>query len=124
MALNSASKRVAGLLYCSINGVTLPAKGNFTVGMGTPKRTEVIGSDGIHGYKEEAQAPFIEGTITNRAGLNVKQLLTAEDATITLQLPGGKTYVLREAWQAGDGNINMDEGEISVKFVGMSMDET
>jgi hypothetical protein len=123
VATNSKSLRVAGTLFLAVNGTSIPAKGNFSVGFGSEKKTAVIGVSGIHGFKGETQVPFIEGTITNRSGLDVKALLAIEDATITLQFQGGKTLVLRQAWHAGDGTLNADEGEIAVRFEGLSLEE-
>lgn len=124
MALNTASQRVAGTLYLAINGVTLALKGQFTAGYGVEQKTEVMGLDGFHGYKGEARAAFIQGTITNKSDLNVKQLLAAENVTVTAQFQGGKTLTLRNAFQAGPGELNGDEGELVVKFVGPQLEET
>lgn len=123
MATASKSNRVAGTLSLAVNGTTLSAKGSFSVGYGVEKKTAVIGVSGVHGFKAESQVAFIEGTITNRSSLNVKQLLALESATITLQFNGGKTLVLRDAWQAGEGTLNADEGELSVRFEGLALEE-
>lgn len=123
MAINSDSKRVAGTLYLAVNGTTLPAKGSFQVGYGEEKKEAVVGVSGVHGYKAMAQVAFIEGVITNRADLDVKALLRVENATITLEFRGGKTLVLRDAWFAGDGVLNADEGELQVRFEGLALEE-
>jgi hypothetical protein len=123
MATGTKSNRVAGTLYLAVNGTTLPAKGNFSVGYGLEKKTAVIGVSGVQGYKGESQVAFIEGTITNRSDLDVKALLQVEGATITLQFQGGKTLVLRDAWQAADGTLNADEGELPIRFEGTVLEE-
>lgn len=123
MALNSKSSRVAGSTFIAINGTTLAVKSNVKIGMGVEKRTVVLGQDGIHGFKGEFQVPFIEFTATNRNDLDLKALLASENNTVTAQQPGGKTYALRGAWQAGDGEVNLDEGEITLRFEGLSIDE-
>jgi len=56
-------ERVGGIIRFSIDGVQYRAKGNFSYMIGNPKREAVVGSDGVHGYKETPQALFIEGTI-------------------------------------------------------------
>lgn len=123
MALNSKSLRVAGAVFFAVNGVGLSAKANMELGYGVEQRTAVVGMDGVHGYKAEFQVAFIQVTITNRADLDVKQLLNAEDVTVTAQALGGKTWVLRNAWQAGPGVLNMDEGEIVLRFEGLALEE-
>ncbi len=123
MALNAKSNRVAGTTFVSYNGKTLAVKGSVSIGMGTEKKSAVIGEDGIHGYKGEHQVPFIEVTVTNRNDLNLKELINIEGATVTAQQPGGKTYALRDAWCAADGVVNLSEGELVLRFEGLSIDE-
>lgn len=123
MATNTNSNRVAGTLYLAVNGTTLPAKGNYQVGYGAEKKEAVVGVSGVQGYKAMAQVAFIEGTITNRSNLDVKALLAIEGATVTLEFKGGKTLVLRDAWFAGEGVLNADEGELQVRFEGLALEE-
>ncbi len=122
MALNSKSARVAGTTFVAVNGKTLAVKGEITVGMGKEKREAVIGLDGVHGYKGMHQIPFIEVKVTNRNDLDLAQIIGVEGATVTASQPGGKTYALRDAWQAGDGTVNLDEGELTLRFEGLSID--
>jgi hypothetical protein len=46
-----------------------------------------------------------------------------KDATITLELANSKVIVLREAWNAAEGTGNTGEGNIPVRFEGMSAEE-
>jgi hypothetical protein len=66
-----ADQRRAGLLQLKVNGEIQDAKGEFTYDLGQPKRTAIIGADGVHGYMEEPQVAFIEGKITDRGTLDV-----------------------------------------------------
>lgn len=115
--------RRAGTLQLKVNGVMHNAKGTFTYGLGTPKRETIMGPDGVHGYKEEHQAPFIEGAITDRGDLEVRKLFEIDGALVTLELANGKGFVLSDAWYAGDGTVSTDEGEIQVRFEGRSAQE-
>ncbi len=119
MAIN----RRAGVLYLLINGVQHDAKGSFTYNLGAPKRDALVGHDRVHGYKELPQVPMIEGEITDSATLKVRDLLNIEEATIHLKLANGKSFILRQAWYAGDGNVQSEEANIEVKFQGMSGEE-
>ena len=117
------SQRRGGIISLKINGALYDAKGNFTYNIGAPKRDGIVGSDGVHGFKETPQVSFIEGEITDRSSLSLETLLNAEDATITLELANGKVIMLRDAWYAGEGTGNTDEGNIGVRFEGASGEE-
>ena len=118
-----ADQRRAGLIQLQRNGEIDDAKGSFTYNLGRPKRDGIIGSDGVHGYKEMPQIPFIEGAITDRGTLNMAGLVEGRDLTITLTLGNGKMIVLRDAWFAGDGNATTEEGEITVRWEGINAEE-
>lgn len=115
--------RVGGIIEVKANGELYSAKGSFTYNLGKPKRDAVIGSDGVHGYKELPQSPFIEGAITDNEDLSLEGLVLLKDATVTLTLANGKVVVLREAYYSADGNVTTEEGEIAVRFDGMAADE-
>lgn len=117
------SKRLAGLLELAINGTLYQAKGNFTYDLGIPKREAIVGADRVHGYKEMAKTPFIEGEITDASDLNLASFFQIEGATVTLKLANGKTVMLREAWYAGDGKAQTEEANIEARFEGMSAEE-
>ncbi|MNL24958.1 Phage tail tube protein [compost metagenome] len=119
----AGKNRIGGLIALKINGDMYFAKGSFTYNLGKPKKEGVVGSDRVHGYKEVPQIPFIEGEITDRNELNLEDLLTLEDATVTLELANGKVIMLREGWYAGEGTGNTDEGNIALRIEGMSAEE-
>ena len=118
-----ANQRVAGLIQLQTNGEVLRAKGAFTYNLGKPKREAVIGSDGVHGFKEVPQVAFIEGAITDVGDLNLASLATLRDATVNLKIGNGKMVVLNAAWYAGEGTGNTEEGEIGVRWEGTSAEE-
>lgn len=117
------SQRKGGIIQFQANGVSYDAKGNFTYNIGRPKREAIVGADGVHGFKETPQPSFIEGEITDRASLDLEALVKLKDATVTLGLANGKTVVLRDAWYAGEGTGNTDEGNIGVRFESGEGDE-
>ena len=118
-----AKNRVGGIIELKINGTVHSAKGNFTYNIGRPVREAVIGADTVHGFKETPQAAFIEGEITDNADLSLEDLVTTEDATVYLRLANSKIIVLRQAWFAGEGTGNTEEGNIAVRFEGKSGEE-
>lgn len=117
------NQRRGGIIYVKVDGQLYSAKGNFTYNIGKPKRDAIIGADAVHGFKETPQVPFIEGEFTDSPTMSLEALVTTENATVTLELAVGKTIVIREAWYAGEGTGNTDEGNIGVRFEGISGEE-
>ncbi len=116
-------KAITGTCYVAINGEQLEAFGDWKVHMGTPKREELMGHNGVQGYKEEQQAPYFEGSVRKTSNLDLKALFNARDITATLEANDGTSYVLRDAFAASDGEWSTEEGDVPVKFVGVTMDE-
>lgn len=118
-----ANQRRAGLIQLQVNGEVYDAKGSFSYNLGRVKRDGIVGSDGVHGYKETPQIPFIEGAITDRGSLDVAALVNGTDLTVTLTLGNGKVIVLRDAWFAGEGTASSEEAEIPVRWEGANAEE-
>ena len=110
------SRRVGGIIFVKVDGEQYDAKGDFTYNLGRPKRDPVIGSDGVHGFRETPQVAFIEGEITDRGTLDLDALVTIEGATVTLELANGKVISLKDSWYASEGTGNTGEGNIAVRF--------
>lgn len=117
------AQRVAGLIQFKVDGVVYAAKGNFSYNLGRPKRDAIVGSDGVHGYKETPQVGFIEGAITDLGNLDLDALVTVRDSAVTLELGNGKLISLGDAWFAGEGTASSEEGEIAVRFEANSAEE-
>lgn len=113
----------AGKILIKANAVRYRAKGDFTYNLGVDKKTMIAGTDGVHGYKTETVIPFIEGVITDGDDLDVKALIGITDALVELELANGKTIALRGAVFAADADISTGEGEIPVRFEGLSCEE-
>lgn len=108
--------RRAGIIHVKADGQVVEAKGNFSYGLGKPKREAIIGADKVHGYKETNQVSYIEGATTDSVDLDLAALLEQDDVTITLELNNGKVITLSEAWFAGEGKASTEEGEIEVRW--------
>lgn len=113
--MNDKNRR-AGILWLHVDGVRIEAKGTFTVNPGIPKRDAIIGADGIHGYKETPQTAYVEGALTDHVDLDTAALRRATNATVTLQLNNGKTWILEDAWYASEGSMTTDESELGVRY--------
>ena len=117
------SRAIGGLIQVKVDGVLYSAKGAFDYDIGGVKREGVVGHDAVHGFKALPKVPYIEGTITDNAELSLSALKAIEGATVTLDLANGKTIVLNDAWYAGEGQGNTEEGEIDFRFEGMNGEE-
>ena len=115
--------RIGGTIFIKVDGEQYRAKGDWDYNIGVGKREGVAGSDGVHGYKETPQVPYIEGAITDGSDISMTKLLSIKDATVTLELANGKVIVLNKAWFAGEGKGNTGEGEIDARFEGVTADE-
>ena len=115
-----ANNRVAGVAYFKVDGKQFSAKGSFTHNITPTTREGVSGQDGTHGYKEMPKVPYIEGTITTVEGFDMEALHEIDDATVTLECANNTAVMLRNAWYAGDGEVNTEEGETGVRFEGLS----
>ncbi len=111
---------VGGTISVRANGELLRSKGAFTYGLGTPKREAVVG-DGVLGYTEQDQVPYIEGKVVDSLEFDFVKLASLKDATVTVELKTGKSLMLTGAWFAGDGSGDSESGELSVRFDGTDM---
>lgn len=110
------SQRRAGLIQITVDGALQDAKGNFTYNLGRPKREAVVGADGVHGYMEKAQVAFIEGEITDRGTLDLAAFVNASNVSVHLALGNDKVVSMGNAWFAGEGTGNTEEGNIAVRW--------
>lgn len=113
---NGTNNRRAGRIYFKVDGTQYDAKGKFSYNLGLDKREAIVGADGVHGYKSTPQVAHVEGAITDSADLDLANFQGADNVTVTLELANGKIIVLSNAWFAGEGKVECEEGEIEVRF--------
>ena len=109
---------MAGVLSFELNGERHRIKGHATYNLGKPVKEEIVGADGVHGYKVTHQAARVELTSSDHADLNLEDLLDFE-GTANLHLANGKVITLQEAFFAAEGDVNTEESEITIKVVGL-----
>lgn len=117
------AKRIAGIAYVYVDGRTLPLRGGFTVSPSALERTGIAGQDYVHGFSEVPRVPFIEGDISTTDEVSTEALEAITEATVTAELANGKTYVLSEAWCKAAFEINTRDGQVRVRFEGVSCNE-
>jgi hypothetical protein len=116
--------RIAGIFYFKFNGIQYSARGNWSYNLGQLKAESVLDAGGKRiGLKETPQVPFIEGEITSTGDLDLKTLLTARGGTGTLELANGKTVVITNADQVGEGTAQTDDSNVPVRFEGDECEE-
>lgn len=113
---------IGGTAYLKVDGVQYMSRGNWKYNFGMPTRSTVFDGNSAVGYTEAPQEPSIEGDMTVPAILDVATLVTLDDVTITLELENGNIVTLRNAWYAGDGTVDVNEGMMPAKFVGKSLE--
>lgn len=112
-----ASRAFGGIIELQVNGVQFLCKGNFTANLGLPKREDVVGSSPeSSGYKETNQLASIEGEITDQPDFSIASLVQLRNQTVVMKMFNGKAIVLDDAWFSGEGTVQTEEGNISVKF--------
>lgn len=115
------TNQVTGRCYVSLNGKRLASKEGAKLGFGAVERTAVTGDIGVLGYQEKTAVPYIECVIAHKGDTSLKELADVTDASIAFETDTGKTYMLRNAWTAKQ--VELDKGEVSLRFEGMSCEE-
>ena len=113
-----------GTIVLLIDGVQYSLAGDFTLNPGVDKKDEVIGPDGSVGEKVTPQAAVLEGMVRDTDGLDVKALLGLRNVSVTAQLANGKGWVLPNAFNSSDGNMNIAEGFVSANPAARSRNRT
>ncbi len=116
-------KAIGGTAYLKIDGDQKTLGGSWSVSPTEKVKTGVTGLSGPAGYTEAHRIPYMEGSLIDNGGLSIKQLEAITEATITLELVNGKTYVGYEMYLAGEPSHDTNTGEVSVRFEGKKIDE-
>lgn len=118
-----AARAIAGTAYIKVDGAQYALRGNLTVSIASVEREGIAGQDGTHGFKEMPRVPFIQCDVSDGADVSIKDITDMKDVTVTAELINGKSYVLRNAWVADAVEIDSAEGQMTIKWEGMSGDE-
>lgn len=110
------AQRRLGIKQLMIDGEVMDVKGGVAYSLGGDKRESVMGVDRLHGQKVTRIPAYIEFTLTDRQGLDLKALVAKNDSTITCDLELGKTIKLGHAAYTGEGKVTGEESEIEAKF--------
>jgi hypothetical protein len=78
----------------------------------------------VHGYQELPRVPFIEGDISTMPGLLLNELAQQANITVVAQLANGMQYSLNNAVCKGAFDNNTRDGQVRVRWEGVSCQET
>lgn len=121
MALST--KRTAGVRGLIVAGERYSVVGEGEYNVGGDQREAVSGEAGVVGTKTTTRIPFVKVSAFVEGDRSVRQMVDANGATVILELKNGKGIVLRDAWWAGDGNVNASEGTVEARFEGIAAEE-
>lgn len=110
--------RRAGKINVIVDGVPYDAIGSFTWNLGKDQREALVGANAHHGYKVMPQVAFIEGEIRDEGSLDWETVVEIKNATVTLELANGKRILLEDAYYAGEGTGNTEEGNLPLRLEG------
>ena len=93
--------------------------GAFTFSVGGLKREAKLSSSGVAGFIAKPVVPSCEGELILSKDLDISALQAIENATVTIELYSGKSFILHEAYYCGgDAGEGSTEGTYKVKFEG------
>ncbi len=115
--------QITGRAFIKHNGKLLRSKAGAKLNLGGVQRNTVKGDTGVHGFSEETAEPSIECTISHGADTSLSELADITDASITFETDTGKVYILRNAWVESPPELTAGEGEVPLRFVGISCEE-
>lgn len=111
-----------GRAFITVAGRRLASKeGTGKLGIGNMERTAVKGDAGVLGYTETPGVPYVECTIQHNADTSLQEFADMTDVTVSFDTDTKRSYVLRNAWCAKA--LEMDKGEVALRFEGMSCEE-
>ena len=117
------ANRIAGVAFLKVDGRQYALRGSFTVSPSAVEREGIAGQDRVHGFKETPRVPYISGDLSLVPELSLEELEKITNATVTAELANGNSYVLRDAWTTAAFEADTGEGQVTVKWEGVSCDE-
>lgn len=114
---------ISGTAFIKVDGLQYDLRGNCRVNIAAFTREGVVGLDRVHGYTQKPSIPYFEMDLTDQPTVSLEAIQNTTNATVTIELLNGKTYVLRQAWCANQPELNVDDGMFTVRFEGASGEE-
>lgn len=110
-----------GRAFITVGGKRLASKEGAKLGFGNLERTAELGDAGVLGYTEKPTVPFVECTIKHDEDTSLQEFADMVDVTVSFDTDTRRSYVLRNAWCAKA--LEMDKGDVALRFEGISCEE-
>lgn len=117
------ANRIAGVCYVKADGKSFTLGGKCNVSPSKVEREAVVGLSGPAGYKETPRAPFVEIEVLSSPDHRVEEIDALTDATVTVELANGQTFVFRNAWTKGAIEVDAAEGKFDVRFDALTSEQ-
>lgn len=119
------SKTIAGISSIRIDGVRMP---NRTPGKLIPNLPELepyMGADNtLHGFKETPMPAEFEADFSLIAPLNPVSVALATSIEIQIEAPDKSVWVMVDARMVTRPELDFAEGQMTMKFVGRTVQQT
>jgi hypothetical protein len=104
-------------VYIKLDGALLESLPGPKWKLGGNKRTPVVGNNKLIGYSEATEPGEVECEVPITEGMSLAQLKDITDATLTLELDTGQTYVGRNAFVTDALEVTSGaDGKLALKF--------
>lgn len=110
---------IGGTVYFKINGKQYALGGTFKFKPAKVVREGKVGLSGPAGHTEKPLFQRVSAELYNTADLDFLELNGFKDETMTFELANGQAYVLRNAFQSGEIDVDAGEGTTPVDFEGI-----
>ncbi|WP_410015807.1 phage tail tube protein [Sodalis sp. C49] len=121
--MGDTSNRLAGTAYVTVDGLTIMVAGQFKYSPSKMKRDTLTGMDGVHGYKETPNAPFISCQVRDSGGTTVNDFNNQTNVSIVVELANGKTIIGAGMWTVNTQEVDSTEATFDVRWEGGSVSE-
>lgn len=113
--------QLTGRAFITAAGRRLATKDGAKLNIGAMDRKGETGDSGVLGYTETPTIPYVECRIAHDASTSLREYADMVDVTVSFDTDTKRSYVLRNAWRAGE--VTLDKGEVSLRFEAMSCEE-
>lgn len=110
-------KRLSGVAYMTVDGVTIPAKGSFEVPLTTVNRTDLVVGDKVLGYDEQYIAPYVKANVQITDLIDFETICSSTSLTVRVEFATGRTYTLANGFVRGTPTLS-ETGEASFDIAG------
>ncbi|TKI02896.1 phage tail tube protein [Martelella alba] len=117
------TNRLAGTAYVTCDGITIMVAGQFKYSPSTVKRDTLTGMDGVHGYKETPNAPYISCQVRDSGGTTVADFNGQTNITVVAELANGKTIIGSGMWCVNVQEVDSTEATFDIRWEGASVTE-